>query len=123
MPRARTPRRSCSPASSPRWADSATPSWSASRRTPMHDPRTGESGARDVPVAGGPGEGDDAGLTADGADSSGMTIFGDIGRERLEQAGRSWRLLPELDPHRPPSAGQLDGVDAVLSFGHVPFDA
>ena len=76
-----------------------------------------------MPVGGGAGEGYVVGLTADGADSSGITIFGDIGLERLEQAGLSWRLLPELDPHRPPSAGQLDGVDAVLSFGHVPFDA
>ncbi|MCW1805116.1 2-hydroxyacid dehydrogenase [Brachybacterium squillarum] len=63
------------------------------------------------------------GLTSDGADASGRTMFGDIGLERLTDAGISWRLLPELDPHRAPDASSLEGVDAVLSFGHVPFDA
>lgn len=63
------------------------------------------------------------GLTADGADASGHTIFGDIGLERLEEAGLSWRLLPEIPVHGPVDPVSLEGVDAVISFGHIPFDA
>jgi phosphoglycerate dehydrogenase-like enzyme len=63
------------------------------------------------------------GLTADGADASGETIFGDIGLERLTAAGLQWRLLPEIPAHGPVDPSSLDGVDAVVSFGHIPFDA
>lgn len=63
------------------------------------------------------------GLTADGADPSGMTVFGDIGLERLTDAGLQWRLLPELPGHGPVDPELLQGVDAVISFGHVPFEA
>lgn len=62
------------------------------------------------------------GLTRDGASSDGSTIFGDVGLERLTQAGISWRLLPEGDLGTV-GAHELDGLDAVLSFGHMPFDA
>ena len=63
------------------------------------------------------------GLTADGADASGATMFGDIGLHRLEEAGISWVLLPEMPGHGPVEPAALAGVDGVISFGHVPFDA
>lgn len=63
------------------------------------------------------------GLTADGADATGATIFGDIGLHRLEAAGISWRLLPEMPGHGPVDPAALAGVDAVISFGHIPFSA
>lgn len=62
------------------------------------------------------------GLTRDGASVDGSTIFGDVGLERLEQAGIQWRLLPE-GRHGSVGAQELEGLDAVLSFGHMPFDA
>lgn len=61
------------------------------------------------------------GLTADGADSSGHTIFGDIHLERLTEQGIDWRLMPKPQGHS--DATVLAGLDAVLSFGHMPFDA
>lgn len=61
------------------------------------------------------------GLTADGADATGSTIFGDIGLHRLEEAGISWRLLPDIPAHGPVDPAALFGVDAVISFGHIPF--
>lgn len=63
------------------------------------------------------------GLTADGARPDGSTMFGDVGLERLEQTGITWRLLPPIPPHGPVDPAALEGVDAVLSFGHVPFSA
>ncbi|MGB4137521.1 MAG: NAD(P)-dependent oxidoreductase [Microbacterium sp.] len=63
------------------------------------------------------------GLTADGADASGETVFGDIGLDRLVDAGLEWRLLPEIPAHGPVDPEALAGVDAVVSFGHIPFDA
>ncbi|MGV9800704.1 2-hydroxyacid dehydrogenase [Mycobacterium sp. NPDC003449] len=63
------------------------------------------------------------GLTADGADETGSTIFGDIGLHRLERAGISWRLLPDIPAHGPVDPAALAGVDAVISFAHVPFSA
>ncbi|AWT53487.1 NAD(P)-dependent oxidoreductase [Mycolicibacterium smegmatis] len=63
------------------------------------------------------------GLTADGADATGATIFGDIGLHRLEEAGISWRLLPPIPAHGPVDPAALAGVDAVVSFGHIPFSA
>lgn len=63
------------------------------------------------------------GLTADGADATGETMFGDIGLHRLKEVGLSWVLLPEIPGHGPVEPAALAGVDAVISFGHVPFDA
>ena len=62
------------------------------------------------------------GLTRDGAGPDGSTMFGDVGLERLGQAGISWRLMPEAAAGSA-RAGIFDGLDAVLSFGHMPFDA
>jgi phosphoglycerate dehydrogenase-like enzyme len=61
------------------------------------------------------------GLTADGADATGATMFGDIGLHRLEEAGISWVLLPDIPGHGPVDPAALAGVDAVISFGHIPF--
>jgi phosphoglycerate dehydrogenase-like enzyme len=63
------------------------------------------------------------GLTADGADATGATMFGDIGLHRLEEAGISWVLLPDIPGHGPVDPAALAGVDAVISFGHIPFGA
>lgn len=63
------------------------------------------------------------GLTADGADATGATMFGDIGLHRLEEAGISWVLLPGITGHDPVDPAALAGVDAVISFGHIPFSA
>lgn len=63
------------------------------------------------------------GLTSDGADESGDTIFGDIGLERLAEAGLTWKLLPRIPAHGPVDPAVLDGIDAVISFGHIPFSA
>lgn len=60
------------------------------------------------------------GLTRDGAGPDGTTIFGDVGLERLEQAGLTWKIMPEATPGLS-SAAMLEGLDAVLSFGHLPF--
>ncbi|QIK82521.1 2-hydroxyacid dehydrogenase [Sanguibacter sp. HDW7] len=57
------------------------------------------------------------GLTSDNADADGRTIFGDVGLERLEAAGLTWRTMPPVDGHEATPA-HLDGLDAVLSFGH-----
>ncbi|PYI69058.1 glyoxylate reductase [Arthrobacter livingstonensis] len=62
------------------------------------------------------------GLTRDGARADGSTIFGDVGLERLDQAGISWRLMPE-GSQGSVNAEVLAGLDAVLSFGHMPFSA
>lgn len=60
------------------------------------------------------------GLTPDGAGPDGSTLFGDVGLERLEQAGISWRVMPQSVQK---GEAALDGLDAILSFGHMPFDA
>lgn len=60
------------------------------------------------------------GLTRDGFRDDGESIFGDIGLHRLDEAGISWRILPELTNPVDPAA--LVGLDAVLSFGHLQFD-
>lgn len=60
-------------------------------------------------------------LTADAARPDGSTLHGDIGLERLTDAGIRWSVLPEyLDPI---PLEHLEGVDAVLSLGHIRFDA
>lgn len=63
------------------------------------------------------------GLTTDGADATGATMFGDIGLHRLEDAGISWVLLPDISGHGPVDSAALADVDAVISFGHIPFSA
>lgn len=63
------------------------------------------------------------GLTADGADETGATMFGDIGLSRLDDAGIHWQLLPPIPAHGPVDPAALAGVDAVISFGHIPFSA
>lgn len=60
------------------------------------------------------------GLTADCAQPDGTTIFGDIGLERLTAAGLSWDVMSPVVGHLP-NAADLDGYDAVLSFGHLHF--
>ncbi|NYI42653.1 2-hydroxyacid dehydrogenase [Demequina lutea] len=60
------------------------------------------------------------GLTADCAEPDGMTIFGDVGLERLTAAGLTWEVMPPIVGHLP-NAGDLAGYDAVLSFGHLHF--
>jgi phosphoglycerate dehydrogenase-like enzyme len=66
------------------------------------------------------GTGFEVGLTRDGLREDGSTIFGDIGLQRLDDAGITWRMLPPLaDPVDPML---LDGLDAILAFGHLQFD-
>ena len=60
------------------------------------------------------------GLTPDCRYADGQTMFGDLGLERLDAAGIDWHLLPESGGGIDPSA--LAGLDAVISFGHLPFD-
>ncbi|NKX92416.1 glyoxylate reductase [Sanguibacter hominis ATCC BAA-789] len=60
------------------------------------------------------------GLTSDNVAPDGTTVFGDIGLERLEAAGLTWRTMRPVDGHAP-TPGDLDGFDAILSFGHWPF--
>lgn len=60
-------------------------------------------------------------LTADAARADGSTLHGDIGLERLTAAAIRWSVLPEY--RDPIPLEHLDGVDAVLSLGHIRFDA
>jgi phosphoglycerate dehydrogenase-like enzyme len=60
-------------------------------------------------------------LTADAARPDGGTIHGDLGLHRLEANGISWRVLPTYTDPIPPT--DLEGVDAVLSLGHIAFDS
>jgi phosphoglycerate dehydrogenase-like enzyme len=61
------------------------------------------------------------GLTPDCRYDDGQTLWGDLHLERLDAAGVGWRLLDGLTaPIRPEL---LDGLDAVISFGHLPFSA
>lgn len=60
------------------------------------------------------------GLTSDNVAPDGTTIFGDIGLERLEAAGLTWRTMPPVSGSAP-GPEHLEGLDAVLSFGHWPF--
>lgn len=60
------------------------------------------------------------GLTADCARPDGSTIFGDVGLERLTDAGLTWDVMPDVDGHAAP-AEVLAPYDAVLSFGHLHF--
>lgn len=58
------------------------------------------------------------GLTADGAEPDGHTIFGDIGLHRLTDQGIAWEVMP---PMHDPDPSIINAYDAVLSFGHMPF--
>lgn len=60
-------------------------------------------------------------ITADNALSDGLTIFGDIGLDRLSARGIDWAVLPEYTD--PPAVAQLRDFDAVLSLGHIHFGA
>lgn len=60
------------------------------------------------------------GLTHDGFTDDGTSIFGDVDLHRLEDAGLATRYLPPMTNPLDPAA--LDGLDAVLSFGHLHFD-
>ncbi|MCL3859489.1 2-hydroxyacid dehydrogenase [Actinotalea sp. K2] len=60
------------------------------------------------------------GLTADCARPDGSTIFGDVGIDRLTAAGLEWEVMAPAVGHAP-SPADLDGYDAVLSFGHLHF--
>lgn len=62
----------------------------------------------------------EVGLTRDGIRADGDTIFGDVGLHRLDEVGIVWRILPELS--NPVDPALLEGLDAVLAFGHLRFD-
>lgn len=62
----------------------------------------------------------EVGLTADGFRSDGQSVFGELGLERLDAAGVRWRVLPPMDPQVDPES--IQGLDAVLAFGHLKFD-
>ncbi len=59
------------------------------------------------------------GLTPDCRYDDGRTLWGDLHLERLGAAGIRWHLLDGLPS--PPPAAMLDGLDAIISFGHLPF--
>src|ERR1700712_5693465 len=56
-------------------------------------------------------------VTADAVQPDGSSIHGDLGLDRLTDAGISWQVLPGY--HDPIPAGQLQGVQSVLSLGHI----
>ncbi|WP_250444826.1 2-hydroxyacid dehydrogenase, partial [Actinotalea sp. C106] len=60
------------------------------------------------------------GVTAEGVEPDGTTLFGDIGLERLAAAGLSWEVMPPAAGHAP-APEDLEPYDAVLSIGHLQF--
>ena len=60
-------------------------------------------------------------VTADAARPDGTSIHGDLGLQRLSENGISWRVLPSYTD--PVPLADLAGVQAVLSLGHIAFDA
>ncbi|MFF2030711.1 2-hydroxyacid dehydrogenase [Arthrobacter sp. NPDC058192] len=60
-------------------------------------------------------------VTADAARPDGTSIHGDLGLRRLSENGISWRVLPSYTD--PVPLADLAGVQAVLSLGHIAFDA
>lgn len=60
------------------------------------------------------------GLTRDGFRDDGESIFGELNLKLLDDAGILWRILPPMT--NPVDATMLDGLDAILSFGHLHFD-
>jgi phosphoglycerate dehydrogenase-like enzyme len=60
-------------------------------------------------------------VTADAARPDGSSIHGDLGLQRLAEKGISWGVLPSYTD--PVPLADLDGVQAVLSLGHIAFDS
>ena len=60
-------------------------------------------------------------VTADAARPDGSSIHGDLGLQRLSENGISWSVLPSYTD--PVPLADLAGVQAVLSLGHIAFDA
>jgi phosphoglycerate dehydrogenase-like enzyme len=60
-------------------------------------------------------------VTADAARPDGSSIHGDLGLQRLTDNGIGWRVLPSYTD--PVPVADLAGVQAVLSLGHIAFDA
>lgn len=58
-------------------------------------------------------------ITADAVRPDGSSIHGDLRLERLTDAGIQWHVLPGYEDPIP--LRQLEGVDAVLSLGHIHF--
>jgi phosphoglycerate dehydrogenase-like enzyme len=58
-------------------------------------------------------------ITADAVRPDGTSIHGDLGLERLTNAGVRWGVLPSYE--NPIPRQHLQGVDAVLSLGHIHF--
>ncbi|SDD47588.1 Lactate dehydrogenase [Sanguibacter gelidistatuariae] len=66
-----------------------------------------------------PASGDEyvVGLSSDVTAPDGSTIFGDVGLDRLTDAGLRWEVMAPIAGHAP-TATELAPYDAVLSFGH-----
>lgn len=60
------------------------------------------------------------GVTADSLRPDGSPVFGDVGLDQLREAGLEWDVMPSATADGLTPA-ILDGYDAVLSFGHLPF--
>jgi phosphoglycerate dehydrogenase-like enzyme len=58
-------------------------------------------------------------ITADAVRPDGTSIHGDLGLERLTNAGIQWHVLPSYEDPIPRQ--HLQGMDAVLSLGHIHF--
>ncbi len=58
------------------------------------------------------------GLTPDVLRADGSVFFGDVGLDRLTDAGLRWEVMPAQHGH---VASGLEPYDAVLSFGHLHF--
>ncbi|WP_066585956.1 2-hydroxyacid dehydrogenase [Cellulomonas timonensis] len=58
------------------------------------------------------------GLTPDVLRADGSVFFGDVGLDRLTDAGLRWEVMPAQSGH---VASGLEPYDAVLSFGHLHF--
>lgn len=56
-------------------------------------------------------------ITGENAHPDGSTIYGDIGLERLEEAGLSWEVLPKSGSDTV-SASELEGFNALFALGH-----
>lgn len=56
-------------------------------------------------------------ITGENAHPDGSTIYGDIGLERLEEAGLSWEVLPKSGSDTV-SAAELEGFNALFALGH-----
>lgn len=61
-------------------------------------------------------------ITGENAKPDGSTIYGDIGLERLEEAGLSWEVLPKNGTDTV-SAAELEGFNALFALGHYRISA